>query len=128
MLNLVNRAFLVLFDNLSYASLVLSIFMVVMILLYVCLLIAVQLTLIFHFPRYKERHFLSTEARIYLVIVNCLRFDAEKRHLVRPSSTKTIADTAEQARDPRPALNIFSFAYLKLILVTAVTGPLIKKR
>ena len=114
MLNLVTRAFLVLFDTLSYASLVLSVSMVVMILLYVCLLIAVQLTLIFHFPRYEERHFLRTEARIYLGIVNCLAYVVEMWHLVRPSSTKTIADNTEQARDPRPALNIFSITYLKI--------------
>ena len=115
MLNSVTRAFLVLFDNLSYASLALSIFMVVMILLYVCLLIAAQLTLILHFPRYKERHFLRIEAKISLGIVNCLKYVVKKWHLVRQSSTKTIADDTEQARDPRPALNIFPIAYLKLI-------------
>ena len=107
MLNSVTWALLILFDYLSYASLVLSIFMVVIILLYICLLIALQLSLIYHFPRYEARHFLRTEARIYLGMVDCLGSVMEKFYSVRPSSTDTIANNTDQAKGStdHPALN-----------------------
>ena len=121
MLNSVTWALLVLLDCLSYASLVLSIFMVVIILFYVCLLIALQLSLIYRFPRYEARHFLRTEARIYLGIVDCLGSVMEKFYSVRPSSTDTIADNTDQAKGStdRPALN----NYCIFATETSPNGP-----
>ena len=127
MLNSVTWALLVLLDCLSYASLVLSIFMVVIILFYVCLLIALQLSLIYHFPRYEAHHFLRTEARIYMGIVDCLGSVMGKFYSVRPSSTDTIAYNTDQAKGStnRPALN--NYRFLQLRLVPTVPGPLNKE-
>ena len=123
MLNSVTWALLILFDYLSYASLVLSIFMVVIILLYICLLIALQLSLIYHFPRYEARHFLRTEARIYFGIVDCLGSVMEKFYSVRPSSTDTIANNTDQAKGStdRPALN--NYFYRVFATETSPSGP-----
>ena len=104
MLNSVTEVLLILLDNLSYASLVLSIFIIVMILLYVCLLIpVVHLSFNYHFPRDEARHFLRTEARIYREIVNYLKTFIEKRNTVDSSCTNVIADNTDKARSTQIA-------------------------
>ena len=104
MLNSITEVLLVLLDNLSFASLVLSIFIIVMILLYVCLLIpVVHLSFIYHFPRDEARHFLRTEARIYREIVNYLKTFIEKRITVDSSCTNMIAENTDKARGTRTA-------------------------
>ena len=99
MLNSVTAVLLVLLDNLSYASLVLSIFIILMILIYVCLLIpVVHLSFIYHFPQDESRHFLRTEARIYRKIVNYLQTFIEKRNTVDSACTNMIAHNTDKAK------------------------------
>ena len=104
MLNSVTAVLLVLLDNLSYASLVLSIFIILMILIYVCLLIpVVHLSFIYHFPQDESRHFLKTEATIYRKIVNYLETFIEQRNTFDSSCTNMIAENTDKARDTRTA-------------------------